>query len=253
MRFSIAFIVVLTLWAALGVQNFLWNQLHREYLAEEVSYRADIDATNQQIAQLESRGLELRHEQYTQELSGRERLLEDLTAAFRLRSEALGNVIPQDDMFSVRSIPVLPRLYIAEHRFKIYVPASRPISLKVEAKIKHAQKTDPLTDLPTLELSADMSGPPEWSTALAPGMHEVSVIYDYRQPDEDAIFSIAVDGQQLEKWVNIESRSRGFGASTTEWEEQANYKKTQRLPTLIKLSPGEMQTEMVVQLVDQVL
>ena len=223
--------------------------MHLKYLVEDAKNHAMMSEAAAKISLLSSQKLETRNAQLTHRLARNKEVLSELTRSFEETAASLSGLNPKSKELAIRSIPVFKRDEVTESRYRLSVPISRSVSLKITAA-NTDEKIDPLTNQPALKIAPDIQGPATLSKPLRVGLHDISILYDYRRELEQPIFSVTLDGEEVGKWIDISFESRGYSASTANWVYQKNYASDRRLPKLIELTPSGTGSKMIVELVD---
>lgn len=252
MKFSIAFIVVLTLWAALVIQVFKGNYEHRSQQIEIATERARADEMAAEVRLLKRQGLEVRKTLDRKKLAGIESFQVKLEESFEVAAAKLAVIEPVDGCVVIRSVPTLDQPDGMRQLRRISVPESRRIAVRVAFFLRpQTGASYSSSSLEEVEVSLDFDGDQPVEFPLDTGIHEIGIDYDYGSQHKKPVIRLTIDGEEKGRWTSYSEGGNGYGASSTSWHVQEVYKLGRTLPLLLKLNPGDTQTEVRFSIVER--
>ena len=244
MKFSIVFLLMVTLWIALGiqicrafdqtaacVQQRKVTEQETSGLRREMTYWKDTKV-DQTVVQLQ------------EDLNQFDKIDQELVRAFEPEVPALSVVTPQKDKVSIRTIPLLKRSWDHGRKVKIHVPASRGVSIKAELQPIDGEEEAEIASVSDVDF--DPGNPA--ITKLSPGMHTIEWKSSYDKTS--ASFVTLVDSKVVHRFSWKDTTLNGFSSTSPNWYQQKDITSKRSLPQLGKFSPGQQQTEVVLQLID---
>ena len=233
MRFTISFIILLTLWVALGVQTLLGQrkEMHLRQLGSEA--RANAAAAAAQSAELDSQSVDKKLAEYSRQIADQERLLKCIKSSFEETANGMAELTPSADKVSIRSVPSLAEPHCDSFHFVLSVPQTISVSLRlrlleIATEVDEARALRSSNDLPQ-EFDGVLPGP----VRLLSGTHRIE-LYTHRKVGElQASFRAVVDGTQICRLEAKPSSGAGWTTRSTNWSKQKDYVNS-RLPTLLK-------------------
>lgn len=252
MKFSIAFIVVLTLWAALVVQVFKSNYESRQRQIEIVTAQAKAEDNRAELRQLKTQRLQSRKVASIKMHSKLSQFKGKLTDQFYAAAEDLSVVEPVEDCVVIRNVPTLDEPDCLKAVRRISIPESRQVAIRVAFFFRPASGPRYSNDeLEEVEVSLDFDGEQPVEIPLNAGMNDVSISYRYGTREDHAVIDLSVNGEIKGLWKSYAEGGNGYGASSTTWSVQQAYKPGRPLPSLLRLNPGDTETEVRISLVEQ--
>lgn len=249
MRFTIAFITLLTLWAALAVQTFLGHRKEMHLKMQQVQSRARAEEAAARTAKLKGQNLDTKIIRFSRQLTEQERLLENLRSTFEEAALQLSELMPEEDKLSIRSLPVLGEPNRNAYHFLFSIPEDWLVGMQI--RLEDRELADSVTEISPLLFGEafEFDGELPKTLPLSSGSHKVELITQGKAGKEHAYFLAVVDGMENCRLTATSADTSEVAVNAMSWREQKDYSKT-KLPRLLKVFIEGTETTIWVQLVN---
>ncbi|MEM7477225.1 MAG: hypothetical protein AAF483_19755 [Planctomycetota bacterium] len=254
MRFSITFLILLTLWAALSMQTYRSYSRQRLAIEQKAEMLAQENAAANQITLLKIGEYESKSLMYQQDIEQIRKLQNAFETTFGDAIPALFEINPVADCVSVRTLPILERARISDSRTKVAIPESRKIAVRValyeDYNLSGGWKSDEERRLNSV---LELRGKHPVLHPLTPGIHEIHVTYNYQDQAKRPYFALRVDKQEVCRLTADGKGMRGTSTGRPNFFSQRNFPEDEKLPFLIDISPSGTDFEIRVELIEREL
>ena len=244
MKFSIVFLLMLTLWIALGVQIYRAFNQTAECRQQQSVTEQETSVLRREVAFWKSTKVDQTVARLQTDLDQFNNIDRELVRAFEPEVPALSVVTPRKDKVSVRTLPLLKRKWGGGRKVKIHIPASRDISIKTE--LQPVDEDEGSQSASISDVDFDSENPAV--TKLSPGMHTIQWKSSYEKTS--AYFETLVDGKVVHRFTWKGTNINGSSSQSPNWYQQKDFSSKRSLPQLGRFSPHNQQTKVVLQLID---
>ena len=236
MKFSIVFLLILTLWIALATQIFFTFTRAKELSQQQIILKQDMRGLEAATKAWQNEHFDRKILDLETDRDQLKTLHQELADAFAAKVSDLSDVIPRDDAVSIREIPVLNRPNLLASTYKVHVPKSRDVSLHVELKPVGEDAKESFADI-------QWEGERFVKVSLPPGMHLID--YKFMKLEKSAWFAVRLDGEEIARYTYTTYQS-GHGYSSPNYHQQSDIRPGKRLPSLLRFNPFPEESEIFI-------
>ena len=215
-----------------------------------VSERANAEAAVRDTAVLQNQDLERRLTQANRLNNDLSLLINRLEDNFAGPAVELSAIEPVEGSVVIRNVPTLDIPDSMTVVRMVHVPVDRPVAVRAEFfrdqnNGRYSSESEPLP------VSMDFDGDQPMEFPLMQGIRRIGITFNYKSKDAKPYVQLSIDESEVARWTAFEGLEiSGYGASTSTWTVQHAYKRKEKLPRLLKLSPSGTETELRFSLVD---